>query len=431
MLDIKFIKENSEIVKKAIADKNGDAVDLDRVVKLSEERKLLRQNIDDLNRRRNEAATARDVEVGRTIKSELQIAEDKIKEIEKELLMLMNLIPNIPSPDTPVGPDESGNKVLREVGEKPSFDFEPKAHWDIGVISGWIDNEKAAEVTGARFTYLKGDLALMQFALLDLAIKTVTNPETIAEIITKANLDIDPRPFVPIIPPVMIKPAVLNRMARLEPRDDRYYLEKDDLFLVGSAEHTLGPMHMDETILEDQLPIRYVGYSTAFRREAGSYGKDTKGILRMHQFDKIEMETFSLPENSYKEQELMVAIQEYLLQKLELPYRVVSICTGDMGFPDHRQIDIETWMPGQNIYRETHSADLIGGFQPRRLNTRVKRTNGQIEPVHMNDGTIFAIGRMLIAIVENGQLADGNIKVPAVLRSYFGKDQLTSFKSAD
>ena len=172
------------------------------------------------------------------------------------------------------------------------------------------------------------------------------------------------------------------------------------------------------------LPIRYVGYSTAFRREAGSYGKDTKGILRMHQFDKMEMESFSLPEDSYKEQELMVAIQEHLLQKLGLPYRVMMICTGDMGFPDHRQMDIETWMPGQNTYRETHSADLIGGFQPRRLNTRVKRASGEIEPVHMNDATVFAIGRMLIAIMENYQNAAGSITVPEVLRPYFGKDQL-------
>ncbi len=223
----------------------------------------------------------------------------------------------------------------------------------------------------------------------------------------------------------MIKPAVLNRMARLEPREDRYYLEKDDLFLVGSAEHTLGPMHMDEVIEESRLPIRYAGYSTAFRREAGSYGKDTKGILRMHQFDKMEVESFCVPEDSYKEQELMVAIQEYLLQQLELPYRVVLICTGDMGFPDHRQIDIETWMPGQNTYRETHSADLIGGFQPRRLNTRVKRASGELEPVHMNDATVFAIGRMLIAIMENYQTADGSIMIPAVLRPYFGQDQIT------
>ena len=424
MLDIKFIKDNKGIVEKAIIDKKGGPVDLDRVIELSDSRKILRQNVDDLNRRKNEAAANRDIEAGKAIKSELQIAEDKIRDLDKELLTLMNLIPNIPSPDTPIGLDEFGNKVLRKVGEKPGFDFKPKEHWQLGGSLGLIDNERAAQITGARFTYLKGDLAMMQVALLDLAIKTVTNAESIAKIIKEAELDINSKPFTPIIPPVMIKPAVLNRMARLEPREDRYYLEKDDLFLVGSAEHTLGPMHMDEIIAEDLLPIRYVGYSTAFRREAGSYGKDTKGILRMHQFDKMEMESFSLPEDSYKEQELMVAIQEHLLQKLGLPYRVMMICTGDMGFPDHRQMDIETWMPGQNTYRETHSADLIGGFQPRRLNTRVKRASGEIEPVHMNDATVFAIGRMLIAIMENYQNAAGSITVPEVLRPYFGKDQL-------
>ncbi|MDO8183758.1 MAG: serine--tRNA ligase [bacterium] len=425
MLDIKFIKDNKDIVLKAIKDKNGGPVDLGRVITLSDERKVLRQELDNLNRRKNEAAAARDIEAGKTLKSDLQMAEEKIKAADQELLELMNLIPNVPSLDTPIAPDSSGNKVLREVGEKPQFDFEPKDHIELGTALGLIDNEQAAVVTGARFTYLKGGAAMLQFALLDLAIKTVTNAETIKKIIADTQLDIEPKPFIPIIPPVMIRPAVLNRMARLEPREDRYYLEKDDLFLVGSAEHTLGPMHMDEVIEEAKLPLRYVGYSTAFRREAGSYGKDTKGILRMHQFDKMELESFCLPENSYQEQELMVAVQEYLLQQLKLPYRVVLISTGDMGFPDHRQIDIETWLPGQNTYRETHSADLIGGFQPRRLNTRVKRASGELEPVHMNDATVFAIGRMLIAIMENYQTAAGSITVPAVLRSYLGQDQIT------
>ncbi len=424
MLDIKFIKENKDLVQKAILDKKGGPVDLDQVVALADLRKTLRQEVDDLNRQKNEAAAARDIEVGKAIKEKLQATEEKVREADKELMALMNLIPNLPSPDTPIGPDESGNKVLRVVGEKPHFDFKPKAHWELGESLGLIDNEKAAEISGARFTYLKGDLALLQFALLDLALKTITNAQTVAKIVKDAGLEVSAKPFTPVIPPVMIKPAILNRMARLEPREDRYYLEKDDLFLVGSAEHTLGPIHMDETIAEEQLPIRYAGYSTAFRREAGSYGKDTKGILRMHQFDKLEMESFCLPEQSYQEQELMVAIQEYLMQALKLPYQVMLVCTGDMGFPDHRQMDIETWMPGQEAYRETHSADLIGGFQPRRLNTKVKRANGETEPVHMNDATVFAIGRMLIAIMENYQTADGSITVPEVLKSYLGKEKI-------
>ncbi|MBP9771602.1 MAG: serine--tRNA ligase, partial [Candidatus Pacebacteria bacterium] len=222
------------------------------------------------------------------------------------------------------------------------------------------------------------------------------------------------------VPPVMMRSAVMNRMARLQPIDERYYFEKDDMVFVGSAEHTIGPLHMDEILTEESLPIRYIGYSTAFRREAGTYGKDTKGILRQHQFDKLEMESFALPEHSYAEQDFFVAIQEYMLQQLRLPYQVVIICTGDMGGPDHRQMDIETWMPGQHTYRETHTSDLMGGYQARRLNTRIKRTDGKTEPVHMNDATLFAIGRTLIAIIENYQNADGSITIPEALRPYMG-----------
>lgn len=201
---------------------------------------------------------------------------------------------------------------------------------------------------------------------------------------------------------------------------------EDDLMLIGSAEHTLGPMHMDEIFEEKDLPIRYAGYSTAFRREAGSYGKDTKGILRVHQFDKLEAEVFSLPENSLQEQDFLVAIQEHILRALKLPYQVIAVCTGDMGFPDYRQIDINTWMPGQGKFRETHSADCISGFQPRRLNTRVKRSDGKVESVHMNDATVVAVGRALIAIMENYQEEDGSIVIPEVLQKWmFGKTKIT------
>jgi seryl-tRNA synthetase len=220
----------------------------------------------------------------------------------------------------------------------------------------------------------------------------------------------------------------MNKMGRLQPIDERYYFEKDDMVFIGSAEHTLGPLHMDEIINEDNLPIRYIGYSVAMRREAGTYGKDTKGILRQHQFDKAEMESFCLPENSYAEQDLFVAIQEYILKKLGIPYRVMIICTGDMGGPDHRQIDIECWMPGQDTYRETHTSDLMQGFQARRLNTRVRRKSGDLEFVHMNDATAIAMGRTLIAIIENFQQADGSIKIPEVLRPYMGGREVITKK---
>lgn len=421
MLDIQFIRENVDLVRAALKNKNRE-VDIDRALVLADERKKLAGEVTEINRKRNEAAAARDAEAGKRLKDELKSAEEKYQTLEKELVSLLIKIPNIPSADTPIAPDESGNQVLREWGEKPAFTFEPKAHWDLGKSLGLIDSEKAADVSGARFTYLKGDLALMQFALIQFAMSVMTSRETLQKIAQDAGLTVDPKPFIPVVPPVLMRSQVMNRMARLDPIDERYYFEKDDLVFVGSAEHTLGPLHMDETLPEESLPIRYVGYSTAFRREAGSYGKDTKGILRQHQFDKVEAECFIKPEDGIAEQDFLVAIQEYLMKQLGLPHRTMIICTGDMGFPDQRQIDIETWMPGQNTYRETHSADYVGGFQSRRLNTKLRRADGSSEPVHMNDATIFAIGRTLIAIMENYQQADGTIAVPTALRPYLGKD---------
>lgn len=419
MLDIKFIRENSDIVRLALKNKNR-VVDIDRVLALAEERKAAAQTLDELNRKKNEAAASRDIEAGRQIKEDSRIAEEKHLELEKELVKLLIQIPNVPSPDTPIGKDDTENKIIRTWGEKPTFSFEPKAHWDLGPALEIINTEKAGEISGARFAYIMGDLARLQFALIQYVFASLTDKAILEKIIATAGLSVEAKPFVPVVPPVFMRSNVMNRMARLDPIDDRFYFEKDDLVLVGSAEHTLGPLHMDETLPESELPIRYVGYSTAFRREAGSYGKDTKGILRQHQFDKIEIETFCKPEDGYKEQDFLVAVQEYFMQELRLPYQVVLVCTGDMGFPDQRQLDIETWMPGQNTYRETHSSDYVGGFQARRLNTKVKRADGTSEPVHMNDATVFAIGRIFIAIMENNQQEDGSILIPEVLRPYVG-----------
>lgn len=421
MLDIKFIKENKEIVAAACKNKNRD-INLDELLALYEEKKDFRTKLDDLNKKRNEAAKIRDIEAGKKLKEEAEELEKQAAESEKKYLNLMLKVPNIPSVDTPLGPDESGNKILRKWGEPTKFDFTPKDHVEIGGDLGVIDIETAVEVVGARFNYLKGDLALLQFALIQFCFETLSSKETLKKIVKEANLNIKIKPFVPVVPPVFIKPAVQNRMARFLTPEEHYMFPEDDLMLIGSAEHTLGPMHMDEILEEGELPLRYVGYSTAFRREAGSYGKDTKGILRVHQFDKVEMEVFSLPESGIEEQNFLVAIQEYILKSLNLPYQVVSVCTGDMGFPDNRQIDIETWMPGQNKYRETHSADFMAGFQARRLNTRVKRSDGKTDHVHMNDATVLAIGRALIAIVENYQTKEGKVAIPEVLKKYmFGK----------
>ena len=424
MLDIKFIKDNKEIVQTACKNKNRD-IDIDELLRLYEERRGLRTSLDELNAKRNEAQKNRDIELGQKLKAEADGLEDKFKEVEKAYLAMMLRVPNIPSPDTPIGKDDSENKIVREWGEKKNFSFKPKEHFELGADLDVLDIETAGEVAGSRFAYLKGDLALMQFALIQFCLEILTNKEKLQKIADEAGVSIPVKPFVPVIPPVFVKPAVQNRMARFLTPEEHYMFPNDDLMLVGSAEHTLGPMHMDEVFEESDLPIRYAGYSTAFRREAGSYGKDTKGILRVHQFDKLEAESFSLPENSLLEQDFLVAIQEYVLKSLKLPYQVLSVCTGDMGFPDYRQIDINTWMPGQNTYRETHSADCIAGFQPRRLNTRVKRSDGRLEHVHMNDATVVAIGRTLIAIMENYQNEDGSIDIPEVLRPWmFGKTKI-------
>ena len=418
MLDIAFILENKDIVRKAIENKGKEPVDLDRIEVLYTKRAELVGAIGENNRQRKEAAAARDVARGSTLKQQLATMEDELRSITKELTDTVAAIPNIPSPDVPVGADESGNVVVRQWGEKPAFTFQPKAHWDLGKERGLIDSERAAKVSGSRFTYLKGGLVLLQFALIQWVLATVGDESVIGEVIAKNELAVPNKPFVPVLPPMMITPEMFFGMARLEPREERYYIPDDNLFLIGSAEHTLGSMHAGEQFAEAELPLRYIGYSTSFRREAGSYGKDTKGILRQHQFDKLEFQSFTVGEKSKPEQDLLVALQEHLMQQLNLPYQVVAVCTGDMGGPDVRQIDLEAWMPGQDTYRETHSADLMGEYQTRRLGTKVKRDSGEKEFVHTNDATAFALGRTLIAIIENNQQEDGTIAVPEVLQPY-------------
>jgi seryl-tRNA synthetase len=433
MLDIHFIRENADLVKAAAIKKHVD-VDIDRLLVVDEERKLLRQQMDDRkaeqNRMSNRIQLAsgeekeKFIESMRHVKEGFTEIEGRFTTLSEEWTKLILAVPNVPSPDTPEGADDSENVIAREWGTKPVFDFVPKPHWELGEALGIINTEKAGEISGARFAYIMGDLALLQFALVDFVFKTLSSRTTLEAIAKEANLHVNTNPFIPVVPPVMMRANVMGRMARLHPIDDRYYFEKDDLVFVGSAEHTLGPLHMDEIIEEVRLPIRYVGYSTAFRREAGAAGKDTRGILRLHQFDKLEMESFVRPEDGYREQDFFVAIQEHLMRSLNLPHRVMLVCAGDQGAPDHRQYDIDTWMPGQDAFRETQTSDYTGGYQARRLNTRVRSATGELSHVHMNDATAFAIGRTLIAIMENYQLADGTIRVPEILIPYVGKEIL-------
>lgn len=423
MLDIAFIRSQPDVVKRAAKAKRVD-VDIDRLLELDERRRALQRERDTWGQKKNESAKAFSKEndareEGRAIKKRLVELETEFRTVDEEFRSLLLRVPNIPSEDTPEGTDESQNVIVRTVGELPQFSFAPKEHWELGERLG-LDSARAARVSGSRFAYLKGDLALLEFALVQHAFSILTNTETLEEIRTRAQSSVPTTPFIPVVPPVLIKPDVLERMARLEPREERYYIESDDLFLVGSAEHTLGPLHLEETCSEKDLPMRYVGFSSAFRREAGSHGKDVRGILRVHQFDKVEMESFTVPEHAAQEQEFFVAIQEYLMQSLELPYRVALVCTGEMGKPNARQIDIETWFPGQQRYRETHSADCMGDYQARRLQTKVRRASGTTEFVHMNDATVYAIGRTIAALLEVHQTADGIVRLPAALRPYLG-----------
>ena len=431
MLDIKFIRQNQDIVREAIKNKNID-LDLDKLLAIDARRRELIESSEALKAEQNRKSKGSnfDVEELKLLKEKFKVMEHELACVEEEFYQLMMGVPNIPTDDTPIGPDESSNKVLRQWGKIKSFsaeggsvsggDFKPKEHWELGQELDVIDLERAAKVSGARFAYRKGDIVLLEFALIQYTFSILTNEKILKKILKKAKLDLSSKPFRPILPPVMIKPDVFQKMDRLEPREERYHIPSDDIYLVGSAEHTIGAMHMEETFKEEDLPVRYIGFSTAFRREAGSYGKDMKGLIRMHQFDKLEMESFILPEDSQKEQDFIVAIIEYMIQELKLPYQVLIMCTGDMGKQDARHIDIEVWMPGQNKYRETHTSDLMTDFQARRLNTRVKRNSGETQYVHMNDATAFALSRAVVPIMENYQTSKGTIVVPKALRKYMG-----------
>jgi seryl-tRNA synthetase len=427
MLDIRFVRENPEAVQQNAHNK-GYYVDVARILELDTQKKTLQQLVDELRERRNANASKlkgskpdqETIDEGRAIKTDLAEKEAAFNAAEDEFTTLFKQVPNMASDDVPLGESEDDNVESKKVGEPTQFAFAVRNHAEIAEQRGWLDKERAAKVAGSRFAYIKGDLVLLQFAIIQFVLNTLSNEKKLAEIATSAGLDVSRKPFTPVLPPLMIRTELYDAMDRLEPRDDRYKLEDDDLWLQGSAEHVLGSMHANETFDEADLPIRYVGYATSFRREAGTYGKDMEGILRMHQFDKLEMESFTTKENGMNEHLLFVAIQEYLLSALGLPYRVVQKCTADIGKPNARGIDMDAWLPGQNQYRETHTADYMTDYQSRRLNTRVRRQAGDLELVHTNDATAFALGRAMIAIIENFQQEDGSVTIPEVLRPYIG-----------
>ncbi|MBI4435319.1 serine--tRNA ligase [Candidatus Uhrbacteria bacterium] len=418
MIDIKRLLEEPERV--AQNNKNrGKSIDPQVAIALHEKRVAVTHEVQALRTRGNEIAaripgvTSQDerkslVDEGKGIKEQVKEKEAELSRVEGELATELKRYPNILRDDVPVGKDETGNELLRTFGEPTKFDFEPKDHLDLGTDLDLIDMDRAAKVSGARFAYLKGDAVLLEFALIQYALQ-----ETL-----KLG-------FVPVVPPHMISTAAMGAMGYLEHggEEEIYHLKNDDLVLIGTSEQSIGPMLMDEIIDGDKLPLRYVGFSPCYRREAGSYGRDTRGVIRVHQFDKVEMFSFTSADRSDEEHELLLSIQERLMQGLKLPHHVLKLCSGDTGNPSARTYDIETWIPSQKTYRETSSTSNTTDFQTRRLNTRVK-LEGKNELAHALNGTAFAIGRVLVAILENDQQADGSVVIPEVLRAWVGKDRI-------
>ncbi len=414
MLDIKFIRQNPEKVKEGCQAKRVK-VDIDQLLKVDEKRREILKILESIRFQKNKAskkiAQAKEIEK-QSIISELKKLDKKsnklnqaLRELDLQFKDLIFQIPNLPAEEVPIGKDERENIILREVGEKPKFDFSPKDYLELAEKLDLIDIKRAAKIVGSRFSYLKNEAVLLEFALINFTFEKLLKEG-----------------FISVIPPVMMKTEVMKGMGYLEQTDfqEAYYLPKDDLFLAGTAEQPMGAMHTNEIFDEKELPKRYLGFSSCFRREAGSWGKETWGIFRVHQFDKIEMFSFCQPENSKKEHQFFLEIEEKLMQALKIPYRVVQICTGDLGFPVAAKYDIEAWMPSKNEYKETHSTSNCTDFQARRLNIRYRDKERKLHFVHTVNGTAFAIGRTLIAIIENYQQKDGSIKIPEVLVKYLG-----------
>jgi seryl-tRNA synthetase len=426
MIDLKILRNKPDLVRQAIRDK-GMTLDLDLLLKLDADQARLQKAVEELRAERNRASAAmkgvRDPEAiakSRLLREELTRLEASHEQVKAEFIALYKKVPNIPTEDTPVGLSEEENVVARVWGQIPQFSFQPRNHFEIASRHGWIDKERGAKVAGSRFAYILGDLVKLQFALIAWVLDKLTDEAFLAQIIRDERLLAPPKPFIPALPPYMIRTNLFDAMDRLEPVEERYKVEGEALWLQGSAEHVLGSMHADEIFDEEAMPLRYLGYATSFRKEAGAAGKDMEGIIRLHQFDKLEMESFATKEAAHQEHLLFSAIQERLMQLLDIPYRKLQKCTYDIGKPNAKGSDLEAWLPGQNRYRETHTADYMTDYQARRLNTRVRRSDGSLEHVHTNDATAFACGRTLVAIIENFQKEDMTVEIPAQLQPYMG-----------
>lgn len=404
MVDIKKIKENKDWFIQKIKEKGVD-INIDDLLNADKKRSDLIQEIEALNIERKLAASKKQAsDQGKVIKEKLKAKEEELKAIEEIYLNLLYRIPNPAFDDVPVGSEEN-SKIIETYLEPTKFSFIPQSHEILGRNLGIIDIESAAKVSGSRFYYLVGKGAELELALLNYA----------KDYITKLGYQF-------VIPPVLINSDSMRSMGYLEHggNEETYYLDKDDLYLVGTAEQAIGPMHKGQTLESSRFPLRYLGYSTSFRRESGSYGKDTKGIIRVHQFNKLEIFGFCSPQQSVSEHEQILKIQKELVQSLKLPYQVVNIASADLGLPAAKKYDIEVWFPSQNRYRETHSTSNTTDFQARRLNIRYLDSDGKKEFIHTVNGTAFAFGRIIAAILENFQTKSGSVEIPEVLQSYTG-----------
>jgi seryl-tRNA synthetase len=414
MLDLKLIRSDPERVKQALA-RRGAAEGVDELLALDarrrevlpeieraqSERKSLSKQVGAAKQRGEEAADL--VARVQRLKETIESGKAELEKVDGDIQRVATALPNLPDPDAPDGMTEEDAAVLREVGEKPAFDFEPRDHLEIGVDLGLIEMEAAARLSGSRFAYLKGDLVLLELALVRFAIDLVRAEG-----------------HEPVVPPVLVREEALEGTGFLPgDRDQIYEIPKDELFLTGTSEVALAGLHAGEILDPGALPLRYCGFSTCFRREAGAAGRDTRGIFRVHQFDKVEMFSFVEPSESATEHERLLAIEERILGELEIPYRVVSVAVGDLGAPAAKKYDCEAWIPSQERYRELTSCSNTTDYQARRLSCRYRAAEGESpEMVHTLNGTAVAVGRTVIALMENRQDRRGRFTLPNILHSY-------------
>jgi seryl-tRNA synthetase len=415
MIDIKFLRENPDVVRASQKGRGEDVAIVDKVLASDDAKRLAITEFEQLRAQQNvlskSVGAAKGDEKAALLANSKELA-DKVKaadakraELEATAQSLAMVISNVLDPDAPIGGEEDF-VIIEHVGTPRDFSaagFEPKDHVELGKILGAIDTERGAKVSGSRSYYLTGVGALLEFALVNYAISSAT----------KAG-------FIPVIPPVLVKPAAMEGTGFLgQAAENVYHLEKDDYYLVGTSEVPLAAFHMDEVLDGAKLPLRYAGYSSCFRREAGSYGKDTRGIIRVHQFDKVEMFSFCKPEEAKEEHKRLLQWEKDFLNAMEIPYRVIDVASGDLGSSANRKFDIEAWIPTQGAYREVTSTSNCTEFQGRRLNIRYKDSDGTKAIATLN-GTLVAIPRMIVAILENHQNADGTVNVPAALQPFLG-----------